>query len=67
MKDLLDLQKAWKWLVTQCKNNLGWIVLLIVSFLFGAAWAYREITEDCKFLQTFRDGPYVYNCTVRQR
>lgn len=67
MKDLLDLQSAWNWFVKQCRANLGWIVLLVLVFFFGAEWAYRSVTEDCKFLQTFRDGPYVYNCTVRQR
>lgn len=67
MKDLLDLHGAWNWIVKQSRSNLGWLVLLIFAFFLGAAWGYREITEDCKFLQTFRDGPYVYNCSVRQR
>lgn len=66
MKDLIDLHKGWRWLVSKAKESLGWLIALVVFFFFGMSWAYKDITDDCKFMSTFRDGPFAYNCTLRR-
>ena len=67
MKDLLDLKKALQLFVNRCQNSLGWLILLAISFAPGDAWATKQITEDCRFMGNFRDGPYSYTCQVRIR
>lgn len=67
MKDLIDLRKAWEWVVSKCRNSIGWLIMLAVFFWFGTVYAIKEITDDCKFVGAFRDGPYAYNCSQRIR
>lgn len=67
MKDLADFKKAWDWLSGKWAKSFGCIVLMLLSFLFGQAVAEREITNDCKFMGVFRDGPQSYNCQQRVR
>lgn len=65
MKDLIDLHKGWRWFVSKAKESLGWLIALAVFFFLGMAWAYKDITDDCKFMGAFRDGPFAYNCNQR--
>ena len=67
MKDLIDLKKGWLWFINKCRTNAGLVLLIVAGFIFGYALAHRDITDDCKFMGNFRDGPYVFNCSVRQR
>jgi len=67
MKELMDIKKGWAWFVSKCKSNIGIIILLCASFTFGYAFAYRQITDDCRFMGSFRDGPYSFTCQVRVR
>lgn len=67
MKDLIDLHKGWRWVVSKAKDSLGWLIALVIVFFLGAAWAYKDITDDCRFMGSFRDGPFAFNCSLRVR
>lgn len=67
MKDLIDLKKVWEWCASKWQTSFGCIVLAIVSFVLGMVWQSKQITEDCRFMGTFRDGAQAYNCQQRVR
>lgn len=67
MKDLIDFRKVWSWCVERWKNSFGCIVLAVVAFLFGIVWELKQITEDCRFMGSFRDGAQAYSCQQRVR
>ena len=53
--------KAW-W-----SKSLGLILAGVILFVFGTVWENKQITEDCRFMGVFRDGPQAYNCQPRVR
>lgn len=67
MKDLIDFKKIWAWCVERWKDSFGCVVLAIVAFLLGTAWESKQVTEDCRFMGSFRDGAQAYNCQARVR
>lgn len=48
-------------------KSLFLVVIAVISCLFGMAWENKQITEDCRFMGVFRDGPQAYNCQPRVR
>ena len=67
MKDLIDLKKLWTWCVERWRTSFGCIVLAVAAFLFGMLFQEKLITEDCRFMGSFRDGAQAYNCQPRVR
>jgi len=67
MKDLIDFKKLWAWCVERWRTSFGCIVLAVVAFLMGMALEEKLITEDCRFVGSFRDGAQAYNCQPRVR
>lgn len=67
MKELIDIKKFWAWCVTRWKDSFGCIVLALVAFVFGMIFKEKLITEDCRFMGSFRDGAQAYNCQQRVR
>ena len=67
MKELVDLKSAWDWMASKWARSFGCVILILLAFWFGMAVKEREITEDCKFMGAFRDGPQAYNCNARVR
>ena len=67
MKDLIDLKKLWAWCAERWRTSFGCIVLALVAFALGIAWESKQITEDCRFMGSFRDGAQAYNCQPRVR
>ena len=67
MKDLIDLKKIWAWCVDRWRTSFGCIVLAVAAFLMGMALENKLITEDCRFMGSFRDGTQAYNCSQRVR
>jgi hypothetical protein len=67
VKDLIDLKKIWAWCVERWRTSFGCVVLAIVAFSLGIAWESKQITEDCRFMGSFRDGAQAYNCQPRVR
>lgn len=65
MKELLDLKRVWDWCAGKWAQSFGCVMLIVLAFLFGMAWESKQITDDCKFMGTFRDGPQAYSCQVR--
>lgn len=65
MKELLDLKKAWEMFVAKWRTSFGWIVLLVIMFFIGMTVKEKLITDDCKYMGSFRDGPQAYSCQVR--
>lgn len=67
MKELLDLKAIWEWCVEKGRTPAGLVAFIVVSIWFGMALKEKMITDDCKFMGTFRDGVYSYNCSARVR
>lgn len=67
MNELLNLKSAWDWMAGKWAKSFGCVVLALLSFLFGIAWESKQITEDCRFIGAFRDGPQAYNCSQRAK
>ena len=67
MKDLIDFKKVWDWCVTRWRSSFGCVVLALVTFWLGMALQEKLITEDCRFMGSFRDGAQAYNCQPRVR
>ena len=67
MKELLDLKRIWEWLKRTWATSFGGTLLALVSFFIGYQLAVKHITEDCRFMGNFRDGPQAYNCQQRVR
>ena len=65
MKELIDLKSAWDWMASKWARSFGCVILILLAFVFGMAVKEKEITEDCKFMGAFRDGPQAYNCNQR--
>ena len=68
---MTDLRFYWlrsvRALQTWWAKSLALVLIAVVSFLFGMLWENKQITEDCRFMGVFRDGPQAYNCQVRIR
>ena len=67
MKELIDLKKFWDLCASKWGRSFGCVVLMLLAFWFGMALQEKLITDDCKFVGAFRDGPQAYNCNVRAR
>lgn len=67
MKELIDFKKLWAWCVERWRTSFGCIALAVVAFLMGMALENKPITEDCRFMGSFRDGAQAYNCQPRVR
>lgn len=67
MKELLDLKRLWQIVKDKWATSFGCILLAAVALLFGYQWAVKDITEDCRFMGNFRDGPQAYTCQPRVR
>ena len=67
MKDLIALKKLWAWCVERWRTSFGCIVLALSTFVFGMVFQEKLITEDCRFMGSFRDGAQAYNCQPRVR
>ena len=67
MKELIDLKKIWQWCASRWRDSFGSVVLALVAFVFGVLWESKQITEDCRFMGSFRDGAQAYNCQQRAR
>jgi hypothetical protein len=67
MKDLIDFKKVWDWCVVRWRTSFGCVVLALVTFWLGMALQEKLITEDCRFMGSFRDGAQAYNCQPRVR
>ena len=67
MKDLIDFRKIYTWCVNKWKDSFGCVLLAVVAFVFGMALESKLITEDCRFMGSFRDGAQAYNCQPRVR
>ena len=68
MKDIFDYydqvkRKSKEWWA----RSLGVVVIAVVSFFSGNAYQSKQITDDCKFMGSFRDGTQAYNCQQRVR
>ena len=48
-------------------KSLLLVVVTVISCLFGMILENKQITEDCRFMGVFRDGPQAYNCQPRVR
>ena len=67
MKELIDLKRVWDWCAARWARSFGCVALMLLAFWFGMAVQEKLITDDCKFVGAFRDGPQAYNCNVRAR
>lgn len=65
MKELLDLKRVWDWMAGKWARSFGCVLLILLAFWLGVAVTERDITNDCKFMGAFRDGPQAYNCNPR--
>jgi hypothetical protein len=65
MKDLIDFKKIWAWCVSRWRDSFGCVVLAVFAFVMGMAWESKQITEDCRFMGSFRDGAQAYSCSQR--
>ena len=46
-------------------KSLVLIILILIAFAFGRSFENKQITDDCKFMGSFRDGTQAYSCQVR--
>lgn len=58
---------VWKYINEWWSRSLGISLVALLAFMFGLAYQNRSITEDCKFMGSFRDGTQAYNCQQRVR
>lgn len=65
MKELLDLKRLWDWCASKWGRSFGCVALIVIAFWFGMVTQEKMITDDCKFVGAFRDGPQAYSCQVR--
>ena len=65
MNDLIEFKKIWDKFVDLWRNHFAAILACVLFFFFGATWATKSITDDCKFAKNFRDSTQVYNCELR--
>ena len=65
MKELIDLKKVWDWMAGKWAQSFGCVALMLLAFWFGMEVQEKSITDDCKFMGVFRDGPQAYNCNQR--
>ncbi len=67
MKELIDFKSLWFRAIEKWRSSFGCIVLAVVAFAAGMMWESKNITEDCRFMGTFRDGAQAYSCSPRVR
>ena len=67
MKELIDFRAIWVWMVEKWRTSFVVVLALIIGYGAGSAVDRKEITDDCKFMGAFRDGPQAYNCNPRTR
>lgn len=68
MKELRDYwDSAWRQSREWWARSLGIVVVAIGGFFAGGQYQEKQITDDCKFMGSFRDGTQAYNCQQRVR
>ena len=67
MKDLIDLKALWMWMIEKWRTSFIVVFALVLGFVSGSLTAEKSITEDCRFMGSFRDGAQAYNCQPRVR
>ena len=67
MKELIDFHKIWLWFIEKWRTSFAIFAALAVGYGAGIAVENKSITDDCKFMGAFRDGPQAYNCNPRAR
>ena len=67
MRELIDLKSIWQRVTSRWAQSFGCILLAVFAFLVGGLVKEKAITDDCKFVGAFRDGPQAYNCNPRMR
>jgi len=67
MKELIDFKRVWDWLCDRWAESFGCVVLIMIAFFIGMVVQEKLITEDCRFMGSFRDGAQAYNCQARVR
>ena len=67
MKELIDYRYVWDWCKDKWATSFGCVLLIVVSFVIGTMVEEKRITDDCKFMGSFRDGAQAYNCSQRVR
>ena len=67
MKELIEIKQAWEWCVEKWRTPIGSVIFIMLAFWFGMAVKEKLIVDDCKFMGSFRDGAYSYNCSVKPR
>ena len=67
MKDLINLERIWDWCADAWVTSFGTIVLMVLAFFVGVQYQEKQITDDCKFMGSFRDGTQTFNCNQRAK
>ena len=67
MKELINLERIWDWCSEAWVTSFGTIVLMVLAFFVGVQYQEKQITDDCKFMGSFRDGTQTYNCNQRAK
>lgn len=65
IKHYIDL--IWRWCREQWARSLAAAIIATTAFGFGGSLEKKQITDDCKFMGVFRDGPQAYSCQQRVR
>ena len=67
MKELIDFKAIWIWMIEKWRTSFATMLFTVLGFGSGSITQNKQITDDCKFMGSFRDGPQAYNCNVRAR
>lgn len=68
MKELKEhWDKFWRGGREWWARSLGVVVVAVGAFWAGAEVQEKMITDDCRFMGSFRDGTQAYNCQPRVR
>jgi hypothetical protein len=68
MKELKEYwDKFWRHGREWWARSLGAVVVAVSAFFLGAEYQQKIVTEDCRFMGVFRDGPQAYTCQPRVR
>lgn len=66
-----ELQDYWDVFVRRSREwwakSLGVVVFAVSAFFAGVQYEQKQITDDCKFMGSFREGTQAYNCQMRAR
>lgn len=67
MKELIDLKAIWDIFMQKWRTPVGSVAIVLLAFWFGMLIQEKLIVDDCKFMGSFRDGAYSYNCSMKTR